>query len=302
MYFGTAALLLARSVWRVGFGAKKCRSVEFFYSVLAFGAASIITIDLLQAGHVLLPKHIELYSEFGCLLLFMVMTFCAYQASSLRGSAVTLRRKTSSWLFIVLALAMTGWSYHRIQMRCSIFSVLGLSEGVLGVLELDKEFLGATDEGTSIPLYRFATDTKHFEEYVSSSEERFRSFGNVMIHREDADKTANCHGWVFTEGKFLLKGTDVDQILCDNHYGLVSDPRPCDIVIYRDEMRRILHTAIVQGVLIDGTVITESKWGIDQRFLHLPTDQPYSQTFEYYRTSRPNHLIRIRESTVSDDD
>ena len=144
---------------------------------------------------------------------------------------------------------MTGWSYHRIQTHCSSFSFLGLSEGVPGVLELDVEFLGATDEGTNIPLYRFATDPKHFEEYASLSEERFRSFGNVMIHRYDADKMANCHGWVFTGGKFLLKGIDVDQILCDNHYALVSDPRPCDIVIYRDEMRRIQHTAIVQGVL-----------------------------------------------------
>ncbi len=300
--FTGSVLILARSIWRVGFGAKKCRPVEYSCSVLFFSAASVITIDLLQEGRVLFPKHSEIYSEFGCLLLFMVLTLGAYHASTPLGSAFTLRRRTSSWLFILLAIAMTGWTRHRIQIRSSSLICLGFSECVPGVMELDKEFLGATDEGTSIPLFRFATDVKHFEEYASLSEERFKSFTNLMIHREDADRMANCHGWVFTGGRFLLKGLDVDRILCDNQYVLVTDPRPSDIVIYRDEVRHILHTALVQGILSDGTVITESKWGIDQRFLHLPTDQPYSQTFEYYRTNRQSHLIRIRESTVSDED
>ncbi|HUP77150.1 MAG TPA: hypothetical protein VM260_01225 [Pirellula sp.] len=297
-----SVLILARSIWRVGFGGKKCRPVEYSCSVLFFGAASVITLDLLQEGRVLFPKPLEMYSEFSCLLLFMGLTLGAYHASTPLGSAFTLRRRPSSWLFILVAIAMTGWTHHRIQIHSSSFICLGLSEGVPGVLELDKEFSGATDEGTSIPLFRFATDAKLFEEYASLSEERFRSFSNLMIHRKDADETANCHGWVFTGGRFLLKGIDVDRILCDNQYFLVNDPRPSDVVIYRDVLRHILHTALVQGILSDGTVITESKWGIDQRFLHLPTDQPYSQTFEYYRTNRQSHLIRIRESTVSEED
>ncbi len=148
----------------------------------------------------------------------------------------------------------------------------------------------------------FPVDDYTFEEYSSSSEERFRAFGNAMIYREDADRMANCHGWIFTDGRFLLKGNDVERILCDNHYELVADPRPSDLVIYRNEMGSILHTALVQGILRDGTVITESKWGIDQRFLHLPANQPYSQHFAYYRTDRPNHLIRIQESTFCEND
>lgn len=295
-------MLLARSIWRVGFGAEKRSSIEAFYRVLSVGAASFIAIDLLQESRVHFAINFEFYTDLGCLLLFITMTFCAYHASTHHGSAVTLRRFTSSWLLIFLALMMTGWSYHRIQILSSAVDFIGISEIVPGMVELDDHSLAMTDEGTSIPLYRFAIDDNRFEEYALSSEMRFKIFGNAMIHREDADKMANCHGWVFTDGRFLLKGIDVDRILCENHYELVADPRPSDIVIYRDEMGSILHTALVQGILQDGTVITESKWGIDQRFLHLPAKQPYSQHFEYYRTHRPNHLIRIRDSTFSNDD
>ena len=297
-----SVLLLARSVWRVGFGAEKRRSIEVFYRVLSVSAALFIAIDLLKVSRVLFASRFEIYSDLGCLLLLMTTTFCAYQVSTHHGSAVTLRQYTSSWLLIFFTLMMTGWSYHRIQIRSLGVDFVGMSDAVPGVVELDNHSSAMTDTGTNIPLFRFATDESRFEEYASSSEDRFRIFGNAMIYREDADKMANCHGWVFTDGRFLLKGNDVDRILCDNHYVLVTDPRPSDIVIYRNEMGSILHTALVQGILRDGTVITESKWGIDQRFLHLPAKQPYSQHFEYYRTDRPNHLIRIRESTFCNDD
>ena len=297
-----SVLLLARSVWRVGFGAEKRRVIEAFYGLLSVGTASLIAIDLRQEYRVLFDSDFEVYSELGCLMLFTTMTFCSYQAGTYHGSAVTLRRYTSSWLLIFFALMMTAWSYHRIQIRSVGVDFTGMSEFAPGVVELDDHSMAITDAGTRIPLYRFAIADNRFREYASTSEDRFRGFGNAIIHREDADKMANCHGWVFVDGRFLLKGNDVDRILCDNHYVLVADPRPNDIVIYRSDMGSILHTALVQGILRDGTVITESKWGIDQRFLHLPAKQPYSQHFEYYRTVRPTHLIRIRESTFCDDD
>jgi hypothetical protein len=45
--------------------------------------------------------------------------------------------------------------------------------------------------------------------------------------------------------------------------------------------------------LNDGTVLAESKWGIDQRFIHLPEHQPYSSDFTYYRTNRRDHRILV---------
>jgi azurin len=175
--------------------------------------------------------------------------------------------------------------------------------GILpGVIEPEEGSWAMTDEGANIPLYHLATDDIQFQEYALSVDQRYKSYLHEMIHRGDADKTTNCHGWVFTGGRFLLKGADVERILCDNRYFVVSDPKPNDIVIYRDQARNILHTALVQAVLADGTVITESKWGVDQRFLHLPVDQPYSSTFEYYRTDRfSDHLIRIGTSVAHGD-
>ena len=178
---------------------------------------------------------------------------------------------------------------------------LGIAEAIPGVLVRDRQYEATTDVDNDIPLYRLETGDREFDEYASSVGEKLSSFNHLGIRRQDADKMANCHGWVFTEGRFLLKGMDVDRILCDNHYFIVKDPKPGDIVIYRNEDGGILHTALVQGILRDGNVITESKWGIDQRFLHLPANQPYSEFYEYYRTNRPNHLINVRESTIYDD-
>jgi len=60
----------------------------------------------------------------------------------------------------------------------------------------------------------------------------------------------------------------------------------------------IRREGLVQGLLAEGTVIVESKWGIDQRFLHLPDDQPYSTLYAYYRTERVNHLIEIHSAAT----
>jgi hypothetical protein len=48
-----------------------------------------------------------------------------------------------------------------------------------------------------------------------------------------------------------------------------------------------MHTGLVCNVFEDGMVLIESKWGIDERFLHLPEDQFYSQRYDYYRRQRP---------------
>jgi hypothetical protein len=100
-----------------------------------------------------------------------------------------------------------------------------------------------------------------------------------------------------------VKGSDVEQILQDHQYSVVTDPRSQDLVIYRDVTGNILHTALVQALLPDGTVIAESKWGTLQRFLHLPEDQPYSTIFQFYRTKRPDHWIQVQpqKARKSDD-
>lgn len=295
-------LLLFRNGCRVVFGAKQHRILEVSCTALAVLAASIIAIDLLEESRVFFAKRGEIAADFCCLLVFATMMYCAFIAKSLHGSADRLRRSSEAWMLILVACMMSGWSYHRVQVRSLENEFSGLMAVMPGAVESDFDSEAMTDEGTIVPLYHLASEKGSFANYALSSEEKYSEFGNLLIRREEADGMANCHGWVFTAGRFLLKGNDVDRILCDNHYYVVSKPLSGDLVIYRNEAGAILHTALVQGVLADGTVISESKWGVDQRFLHLPTIQPYSQIFQYYRTDRPNHLIQIQDFSDDDED
>jgi hypothetical protein len=67
------------------------------------------------------------------------------------------------------------------------------------------------------------------------------------------------------------------------------------VIIYYLSGDVVAHAGLVSGVLHDGTVLIESKWGIEGRYLHRPEDQPYSETFAYYRSSRDGNEITIRE-------
>jgi hypothetical protein len=293
---GISLMLVARSVWRVAFGAEPSGWMHSIFTILLVGSASCITIDWIQVARTMTSRSVGLYSDFGCFAAISALTLYGYLVFAKTGSAASLRRNSHSWVMLLIATMMVGWCYHRIGVRCMDASLVGFENVLPGTVDVDQRAFAVTDKGEMLSLYRLSTTEEVFEEYMLGAEDKFKSFNHVGIHREDADQHSNCHGWVFTAGRFLVKGRDVDRILCDNGYFAVTVPKPDDIVIYRDEDGLILHTALVQGVLRDGTVIAESKWGVDERFLHLPEDQPYSQIYEYYRTERPSHLLRILDS------
>lgn len=88
------------------------------------------------------------------------------------------------------------------------------------------------------------------------------------------------------------------MVLEDNGYLATPTPRAGDLVVHRSRSSEIQHTGLVRGVLDDGTVIEESKWGVAAgRFLHLPDSQPYGSA-TYYRSPRVGHLL----TTVPDPD
>ena len=62
---------------------------------------------------------------------------------------------------------------------------------------------------------------------------------------------------------------------------------------------QIVHTGVVRGVLDDGTVMVESKFGLDGRYLHQPQGQPFSQTWAYYRSARGGHYVMIERTRWS---
>lgn len=194
---------------------------------------------------------------------------------------------------LVATLALCVWSIARILLRSVNYSVFGAGMIMPGTVVVERSNFGTTDKGNHIELYHFDADNS-MAEYITHTDERYLGFRTSIIQRDEVDISANCHGWVFTGGRFLLKGEGVQQILDDNGYEVVEKPTAGDIVIYRNALGSILHTGLVQGVLKDETILVESKWGIDQRFLHLPEQQPYSSIFEFYRSNRGGHLIEIR--------
>ena len=111
-----------------------------------------------------------------------------------------------------------------------------------------------------------------------------------MIRMGPAADRCNCHGWVFTGGRYWLGAADVEHILADNGYRPVSDPHPGDVVIYRTG-GLITHTAVVRAAGGGGPVLIEGKWGWLGVFLHVPEGSWYGREYTYYRSPRPGHLL-----------
>jgi hypothetical protein len=108
----------------------------------------------------------------------------------------------------------------------------------------------------------------------------------------------NCHGWVFTGGRYWIQGDDVETILKDNGYAAVTEPRPGDLVIYRSS-GDIVHSGVVRMAEAGEPVLVESKWGKSARYLHNADAVPYPSDLTYYRSSRAGHLLNNLNSSPS---
>ncbi len=122
-----------------------------------------------------------------------------------------------------------------------------------------------------------------------------RNFDNVpdrVFPLTPRDCRSNCHGWVFAEGKHLLRGRTVELILNDNGYQPVVTPQRGDLAVYRAANGDILHTGIVHAVCVDGEVQIQSKWGCEGLYLHPADTTIYPATVHYYRSDRSGHRLR----------
>ena len=119
---------------------------------------------------------------------------------------------------------------------------------------------------------------------------KHHSHSNNVICTDAPGSDYNCHGWVFTGGKYWVSGIQVNEILNDNGYRPVTDPRPGDIIVYLVD-GEVVHTGIVRLATTTG-VFVESKWGMKGRFLHVAENQEYSQVFNYYRSDRSGHMLQ----------
>ena len=68
--------------------------------------------------------------------------------------------------------------------------------------------------------------------------------------------------------------------------------------MYRDQYGAIVHTGVVRGVLDDGTIMIESKFGLDGLYLHEPQAQPYATDYVFYHSDRPGHAVTIEKLTT----
>jgi hypothetical protein len=148
-----------------------------------------------------------------------------------------------------------------------------------------------TDRGRRVALHQFREPDRIVAAHQVLPPETLRR----VIPQDAKGSAANCHGWMFTGGCYLLKSSEVEQILCDNDYRVVTSPRPGDLIVYRNTFNQPVHTGLVKAVGVDGFVLIESKWGRLGVFLHQPFDQRYSTNFAYYRSPRDGHQLRIIE-------
>jgi len=152
----------------------------------------------------------------------------------------------------------------------------------------------ATDRGTRLVPKEPVSAREETE--LTPAEERFLRSAHLddqVIRRSAANDWTNCHGWVFTGGRFLLSGEDVELILKENGYHEQTDPRPGDLVVYHDMngTNAITHTAVVRYVAEGQPVMVESKWGNLGVFLHPADKSPYGTTYVFHRSTRRGDLL-----------
>jgi hypothetical protein len=160
-------------------------------------------------------------------------------------------------------------------------------------LEKDAALWAATDAGQTVPL--FVPTTESLDRPVID-ELSFLGRQDLLprvIRTGPAGRDCNCHGWVFTGGRYWLRGQHVEPVLHDNGYAAVDRPRPGDLAVFRDAERQIVHSGLVRAATDEGLILIESKWGRLGRFLHTPTDHCYrNSTCTYYRSGRAGHRLR----------
>jgi len=222
-------------------------------------------------------------------------------------SRLTLRvaRRVVGINFLALLLIGVGvgspWVWSRWQERqIQEFDADSARLAQLGAPEqLRASHPGLTDRGRVVALWEKNAEI-NVADWIAAEDRKFASMktSRPLVRTALPDPGCNCHGWVFTGGRYWIDGDEVVRILKDNGYYKVTTPEVGDLIVYAsgDE---ILHSGVVRSVGSDGTVLIESKWGMNSRMLHAPEVQPNWQEWQFYHTSRPNgHQLRLPASPV----
>jgi len=150
-----------------------------------------------------------------------------------------------------------------------------------------------TDDGQPVALF-------HFRMHSTAAEiERFIDLHEIdltqIIRLTGPNSAANCHGWVFTGGRYGIRDPEIERILTDNGYAEISSPREGDLAIYRNG-NKITHSGIVRIADRSTPILVESKWGPFGVYLHDMNKQPFAGQCKFYRSSRSGHALALRSS------
>jgi hypothetical protein len=200
----------------------------------------------------------------------------------------------------VALVGIVHYEHKEEQILDAVMNEMMLIHGVAGNVQVRHAF-ALTDRGRRIPLgepieVRNAELVGHAERRYLESTQRLVQ----LIQLAPPHDGSNCHGWVFTGGRYLISGTDVPTILEDNGYYEVADPQPNDLAVYYTAYtadHAVSHTAIVRYVTPGQPILVEGKWGNLGVYLHPAEQSPYGSVIKYYRAARANHLLRIVTQT-----
>ena len=190
--------------------------------------------------------------------------------------------RPAAWWGVAATLAATAWSSERLyegHLKLEEERINSLTH--YGELEPVSRFVAVTDRGQEVELFRWAN---------------YLLIGADDVPTAAAIEPSNCHGWVFAKDEYFLREGSVEQILKDNGYEPCEAPKSGDLIVYRDQEGTISHTGVVQMAFLGRVPVIESKWGMDERFMHPPEVQPYGNRYSYYRSPRQGHALMIRDA------
>lgn len=279
--FALGILLSSKYLLQMAFPhCRTLRWVEVIAGLAAFLLAFTLELDALGNGDVPLSLPRFLIS-LGAISFGATFVAAHLGVALLHAHGRQLAPHPVAWLAVALTLAATAWSSHRYtagNLRIEIERAKYFAGD--GELSAVGEFVAVTDRGREVNLCRWTQN------------EGSRTAAPFQAVSEFSP--ANCHGWVFTAGKYYLGCDDVERILEDNGYELYQSPLPGDLIVYRNASGGITHTGLVQAVYLGGMVVIDSKWGLGGRFIHGPEEQPYGNRYGYYRSARQGHTLAIR--------
>ncbi|MCI0681624.1 MAG: hypothetical protein L0Y71_05940 [Gemmataceae bacterium] len=223
----------------------------------------------------------------GLAAFWLVLIFGETLLAVLHRVVSVLRRPAIAWgsLLVASPLLATVWSFHATSTPEYWAAPSDRAELCdIRKTAIDQDLV-RTDAGRVVEVkapVRAATP----DEIAGANAEPTRD----AICTDSAGVDYNCHGWVFTGGRFWIGGKQVDGILEDNGYYPVDCPEAGDIIVYRNSRHEVLHTGLVR-VADDLGILIESKWGARGRYVHTPENQGYSLEYTYYRSARPGHIL-----------